>query len=330
MPCPAPRLELPDGSLRRLKAFLVRFVCLTAVLIAFVAGGPPETTLFWNYLFDAGHAVIFAIVMWLSVGIAQAFFPTAPQVLRVGGALTVTLAIGLVTEFVQAFDPNRDASLGDFLRDLAGATIFLLVWIPNVKRDLSSGWSKTMRFSALLIALLVTAPFVVLERLYLQRDRSFPTLVRFDASGWENKFLTIRDATLTPNSIQAADQRPEARGLALLDLRPGRYPGFALDEPYPDWRDFKWLVFTTFSGADEPIEFTLRVHDRNHNGKFNDRFNRQIVIHPGPNRIAIVLDDIRSGPVSRPMDLSEIRGLAVFAYQLKRPASVYLGAFHLE
>ncbi|HVJ71012.1 MAG TPA: hypothetical protein VM531_05805, partial [Sphingomicrobium sp.] len=118
--------------------------------------------------------------------------------------------------------------------------------------------------------------------------------------------------------------------LASLSLQPGRYPGFALDEPYPDWRPYRRLAFTVVREDDSALELTLRIHDRWHNGEFDDRFNRVIRITPGTQLISIPLEEIEHGPRHRRLDLSQLRGVALFAYKLTQPEGVYLGPVHLE
>jgi hypothetical protein len=89
-------------------------------------------------------------------------------------------------------------------------------------------------------------------------------------------------------------------------------------------------VLTAYSNRPEPLPLTLRIHDAVHNGQYEDRFNRQIVLTPGRNRIEIPLADLRAAPRRREMDLRHISGIGIFAYRLTDPVVIYLGPIRLE
>ena len=187
-----------------------------------------------------------------------------------------------------------------------------------------------MRALALLVATGIAVPLLLVVGLYVERDRAFPTLLAFDGSRWERRFLSLGHATLTRQVAPLSGQSPNSGGLALLSLRPATYPGFVLDEPYPDWRGYERLTFTAVLEEDAPLEITLRIHDRWHNGDFQDRFNRKLRLTPGAQQVVVRTSDIRTAPASRAMDMAQIRGVAIYAYHLERPASIRLGALRLE
>jgi hypothetical protein len=102
------------------------------------------------------------------------------------------------------------------------------------------------------------------------------------------------------------------------------------DEPYPDWRGRDALVWTIVSDLDRPLLMAIRVHDAAHDQRFRDRFNRKFTVAPGVNRLRIPLDDIRNAPDRRKMDMRRIRAVILFVFDLKRPASLFLGPLRLE
>ena len=89
-------------------------------------------------------------------------------------------------------------------------------------------------------------------------------------------------------------------------------------------------MFTVVSDLDEPLRVTIRVHDAAHDQRYEDRFNRTLTIAPGVNRFEIRLDDIRTAPDRREMDMSRIRGVVIFAYRLAASTHVFLGPLQLE
>ena len=74
----------------------------------------------------------------------------------------------------------------------------------------------------------------------------------------------------------------------------------------------------------------MRSTMRGSTSDYADRFNIALTITPGEHRIEIPLETIRLAPHGREMDLGRIRGVGVFAYQLRQPRQVCLSAFRLE
>jgi hypothetical protein len=274
-----------------------------------------------------------ALLVWSLPGLAPG---ENREVQRFVRAIVITLVLGAASELLQLLQPTRDASVGDFLRDAAGAAAFLLlraaVAAPGARAR--SHLDARARVASALLAvsllLVVAAPFFLVVDTYVERDRAFPTLFRLDGSRWERLFVSTGGAELVPKAMPDAALASRKGPLALLKLQPGIYPGLVLDEPYPDWRGFTRLVFTAFSDVDTPLTLTIRVHDVWHDQRYEDRFNKQIAITRGEHQIAISLDEIRNAPRGRQMDLRQVRGILMFAYRLERPAHVYLGPLRLE
>jgi hypothetical protein len=62
-----------------------------------------------------------------------------------------------------------------------------------------------------------------------------------------------------------------------------------------------------------PLTLTVRVHDRAHDNRASDRFNRTFTI-PGATRqtVSFALADIERAPLGRTLDLSRVAGLILF------------------
>ncbi len=286
-------------------------------------GVPPEPTLFWNALFDVGHALVFAAITTILLDLVSRRQAKPDPRAAVVWTVAATLALAAGTELLQALEPNHDAAFADFVRDAAGMTIALLL-----RAGAPSYRSTVRRLTAALIVVALLAPFLAVVGIYAQRNRAFPTVIPLNGSFWERRLLSFRDSELAPGACatsgsSAAD--PQAR----LSVQPGRYPGFFLNEPYPDWRAFHRLVFQATIDPDQSITLTLRIHDAAHDDRYADRFNIALALTPGDHRIEIPLDTIRLAPHGREMDLGRIRGIGVFAYQLSQPRRVCLSAFRL-
>jgi hypothetical protein len=294
------------------------------MVVTVTAGVPPEPTLFWNASFDVGHVLVFAAITTVLLDLIGRRQAVPDPRAAVGWTVAATLALAAGTELLQALDPDHDAALGDFVRDAAGMTVALLLRVAAPARI-----STVRRLTVAAIVAAVLAPLFGVAGVYVQRNRAFPVVIPLTGSAWERRLLSFRGAELVPGGCEtfgSSDTDPRAR----LSIQPGTYPGFFVREPYPDWRGFHRLVFRAAANVDQSITLTLRIHDARHDNQYADRFNMALAIAPGDHRIEIPLETIRLAPEGRDMDLGNIRGIGVFAYQLSRPGQVCLSAFRLE
>ena len=307
----------------------LRLAAIVALAATITIGVLPEPTLFWNALFDVGHVLVFAAITTVLADLfgGRQAHPNSRAV--IGRTVAVALALAAGTELLQALEPHRDAAFADFVRDAAGMTIALLLRGTGA----SSRISTARRLTAALLAVAVLAPLVAVAAMYVQRNQAFPVVIPLNGSSWARRLLSFHDADLIPGGCETFGS-PGTDPLVRLSVHPGKYPGFYLDEPYPDWRAFHRLVFRAAMEGDQPITLTLRVHDAQHDMKldqrYTDRFNIALTITPGDHRIEIPLETIRLAPLDREMDLGRIRGIGVFAYELSQPRQLCLGAFRLE
>jgi hypothetical protein len=309
---------------------------LVVLLLILAFAAAPERSMFMDAVFDAGHTPMFAGVALAVLGLLRVRGRGASDSACRWRAFLLTVAIGAITEVLQVFQADRDPSLIDFARDVAGAGALLLL-LPRHQPACGTTGPRPIRglpwvaWSAGVLLLAVSAANLGLTTAaYVARDRAMPALAHFDGAWWERWFVETQDSSLTvrarPQGLDASIAEPLAR----LDLRPGAYPGIRIVEPHPDWTGSRVLVITIVSDLDAPLPLALRVHDAAHDQRYEDRFNRVLTVAPGVNRFRIALDDIRRAPDRREMDMRRIRGVLLFAYQRTQPTHVYLGAFRLE
>jgi hypothetical protein len=303
---------------------------LSALLLFLFFGDAPEHTRFWSACFDAGHTALFGVIALLVDGWLAATGGWRARARRPLVAFGLTVALGAATELLQTLQARGDPSLVDLLRDTAGAASFLLLaWTARTRSETGHRRLRVAAVTAALALLLAAGwTLLVTSARYVARDRAVPTLFALDGSWWESDFVELGANRLTPLARAAGGQ--DGPPLARLDLEPGLYSGVTFDEPYPDWRGRRRLVFTVASDLPEPLALVVRVHDAAHDQRYADRFNRRFVIAPGVNRVTIPIDDILHAPDRRLMDLGRIRGIVIFAYALERPTHLFLGPLRLE
>jgi hypothetical protein len=329
----APRDSEP-GPRRAVGAGWILVLVVLLLILAF--GAAPERSMFMDAFFDAGHTPLFAGVALAVLGLVRVRGRGASDLACRWRAFLLTVAIGAITEVLQVFQVDRDPSLIDFARDVAGAGALLLL-LPRHRPAYGTEGPRPVRglpwvaWSAGALLLAVSAANLGLTTAaYVARDRAMPALARFDGAWWERWFVETQDSSLIAQARPSGLDASIAEPLARLDLKPGAYPGIGIVEPHPDWTGYRALVITIVSDLDAPLPLALRVHDAAHDQRYEDRFNRALTVAPGVNRFRIALDDIRRAPDRREMDMRRIRGVLLFAYQRTQPTHVYLGPFRLE
>lgn len=281
----------------------------------------------WLTLFDIGHAPLFGAIALAILGMLLSS-PLAAQQgrLRIYAlALGLTLLVGVVSELLQ-LDTGRNRDPWDVARDALGAGAFLLFAATLDPRALrKSGASLRIRAlsraaSALLLAL-ACVPGVPVVYAYAQRAAALPRLCEFEG-GWSSRFVGTNEAELALTWLPGAEHHPAAAGR--ITFLPAHYSSFKLLEPYPDWSGYESLHVAIYSELGREVELTLRIHDRWHENRYSDRFNRRLFIRPGNNEIEIPLLQVRTAPEGREMDMAAIRRLTLFAIEPTEPFSLYL------
>jgi hypothetical protein len=306
---------------------MVVWICTISGLLALLQYlEPPNRSLAWITVLDVGHAPLFGAI---ALAVLQFLLATPlanrSRLFLYGLALGFTILMGALSEWLQ-IGADRNSDPRDFARDALGACAFLLAaatWdrCALLNSRFSSGVRVSCRGVALGMLTLAFAPGALVAHAYVERAAAFPALCDF-AGAWETNFVTTSHARLEYTSL------PGASGGAIsawhITFEPARFSTFKLVEPYPDWTGYQHLRLIAQSELDRPIDLVLRIHDRRHDGRYSDRFNRSLTFLPGINEFVIPLAEIRSAPEGREMDLSAIQRLSLFAVAPEESFSLYL------
>lgn len=296
----------------------------------------PANSLLWREIQNTGHSFAFgmlalvAFFLLRTTGLNKGDKPASAYL----GAFALCLATGIAVELVQ-FRIGRDADILDVLRNGIGSISFLGIYAafdPKLakyrkkKRGLFRGALVTGSLLLLLAGLL---PLIGLSASYLQRDRAFPVLIDFDAD-WNRSFISTQDSRLQLVPAPPSWQQTGNKRAGLITLYPAQYPGLALHDPVGDWTGYSYLSFHIYSENPQEYTLTLRIHDRQHNWRYEDRFNTRLSIQAGDNLFHIPLEKIRSAPKGREMDMTAISNMTLFAVEPEHPLQFYLSNVRLE
>ncbi|WP_179957486.1 VanZ family protein [Exilibacterium tricleocarpae] len=281
----------------------------------------PGDDRFTRALQNAGHAGLFAlltIVVLPAMRPANTAAPLRPLVVMF---VLACLALGVGVELVQSFI-GRQASWKDIALNMAGVGIGLCLLT-----SFRPGSSLPLRATAAFVCLLLLAASFTDPALWwyrqLQRDRQFPVIAAFE-SPWVNRFASSSYGSQLAIVPAPAAWSQNLSQVARLTLRRrGPWPGLALVEVYPDWRDYRFLSFEIFSANPDPLDLSLRIHDKSHDYRHADRFNRQLRVNPGVNRYTIPLEAVRQAPAGRDMDMRNVHTLVWFSHRPRHEKVIF-------
>mgnify|MGYP002716951710 FL=1 len=301
-----------------LPSWLSGFFVLLIVPFFFVGGPDNFSSVFFNQLWNFGHIIFFSILMLL----VQAYKPLTTW--RAWLLVTlIAIAVGCLIEFVQKF-VGRNSNLDDVLHNLFG--VWLGLFWGQKPRPLIWWLRGISCFLVLPSALSVLDAGVA----NLAMRNQFPLLNNFESRYEMQQVIAHPNIAETRqvNSLAANGSHSLA-----ITFSTRQYAGLRLLGPYGDWSKYTYLTMDFYNPDEAPLMVVLKISDRQHdagNNRFDDRFNRRLNLNPGWNKIQIALDEIRSAPRKREMQMDEISGFALFVDKLEQPKMLYWDNIRLE
>ena len=141
----------------------------------------------------------------------------------------------------------------------------------------------------------------------------FPVIAQF-SSQLDLYFGEPLSAQVSQVSLPSGLSRGGSATALRIESDGGSLQGWGHFEPVPDWSSFNLLKLDLTNPNERPLALSIRVHDEAHDNRVDDRFNYVLTLHAGERRVAsIPLQDVRNGPRLRPLDLSHVAGIIVFA-----------------
>ena len=97
-----------------------------------------------------------------------------------------------------------------------------------------------------------------------------------------------------------------------MELYPSDYPGVSFRLSSRDWRGYNTLAFDIYNHHETETTLTIRIDDHKDANNYADRFNKNVVLHPGQNRIRIPLSSVVTSGSKKPLNLKTITSLVLF------------------
>jgi VanZ family protein len=331
VPPTTPRLDVARLTVIR-PPFLVAAILGLALLVVF--GELPGRPLILHVLQKLGHPGVFGMIaLGVLVLARQRPGPGRAPWLDYLAAFLIAVAIGGATEIGQIFT-HRDPSLRDIGLDGRGAACALALaaaFDVRCRRGSHPGrWRALYLAAAALLGAIILTPLAWTIAGYAVRSQRFPALF-VPASRLDLLFLSGSSGRLERIPVPAAFARTPGEMALRVPLVTRPYAGVTLDEPRPDWSGYRTLLVEVTNPGRTELDFNIRVHDREHNSAFEDRFNAEISIPAGRRQtLEFPLEAIRAAPRGRPLDLSHVAGVVLFRTGPDGPREFWLHRVELR
>lgn len=310
----------------------------------------PDKGLIVGELQNTGHALIFCII---SFSLAFSFGRTRGlnindqnhldnNLLRDFGSLTnpptwrfvisifiICMTIGGAVELVQN-QIGRKMTWSDLGLDALGTSSGLLAYLAiheyrnriTHKEFVSRKSIALLSTAGTLLILAFTNPIMSVLGLYAQ-DKALPVL--FDAESFLlNRFISSSNQSRISIVSAPINWVENTTFVARADYPArSRWPIITLQEPVQDWSNYQFFYFEIFAEKKSEKTLTLRVHDKHHNNRYFDRFNKNLRLKEGLNRFSIALKELLDAPKSRSLDLQNIEGVSWFFDELNQDHVIY-------
>ncbi|MFK7819959.1 MAG: VanZ family protein [Planctomycetaceae bacterium] len=267
-------------------------------------------------VFDYGHVPAFALLVF---AVTRLLCGKSPSIKTAGTIAIAATVFGVGAEFVQQY-VGRSAEPGDAFANAIGAAIGFLAatwnqWRPNQRR---------LGTALLIIGTIaaVWSPTWTLIDINRQRNE-FPLLGSFESelelSRWHSR-----------RSSRRRSDKHASDGKFCLEwkLRPARYPEVHTRWPFGDWSLYQDLEVDIWNDH-SPLPIVVKIEDASHNGQYEDRFQQEILLPTGKTTVRVNLNDVRTAPQSRELNMQQIARVAFFTADLTERRVLYLDRLEL-
>ncbi len=304
-----------NGKISRLILHILFFAGLAFL---FVGGPGNNASRSFLDLWNLGHPLLFILFVFILYSDWKDFGEKS-RLKQWMVAMFLGGALGLATETVQSMVGRQFDHL-DIIRDLAGCATGLLILSGSDRKMLKTEkLARAAGISIITIALMVPLFFSLSDELIARKQ--FPLL-----SGFETPLEVDRWRADGPISISDNVFRGGKASL-MAGLTTARYSRVTMRYSLGEWEGYDYLGFSIYNPDSSGLKLICRIHDREHEkrgNEYTDRFHRTLMLENGWNDLSIPVEDIRTAPSEREMNLNELVQITFFSVSLPGPRTVYI------
>lgn len=298
-------------------------VCLLSsiCIILLLWGGTGSNERLLTELWDVGHVVAF--FCWSLLLSQLTFCKELPFNKFLLVALLCTAIVGTSIELLQLMRHSVFSS-GDLIKDLTGTCLALSIicyYRPETKPLLK----VTMIGVSLILSMISLKTLTITVYDEIQMYREFPVLVDFQDPEQQQRIHAL-DMKIVKSTEHSS------LNMLQLDFNTANYSGFALLHFVGNWSKYSRLSMQIYRQQSTPLIIHCRINDMQHdiNGfAYNDRFNRQYLLTQGWNIVDIALEEVKSSPINRELDLANVTHLGCFVISQPSRQTIFLSTISL-
>ncbi len=274
-------------------------------------------------LHNVGHTLMFIPITLGLLSILATLLPQIGLFQRVVISFFATMAIGGLIELAQR-GTARTASWHDWLLDLAGVAIALIIYLSFSRRR-PWGWRATGLVCVLGIAAWVFAPTVTWWMAKVVQQQAFPSLWAAEHPitfrNWKD-VSRARVSFVTPPAHLSLQRNTVIRVTLPAE---DKLPGWILKYSPHDWSGYSKLVLKTYHSHASPIKFGVNFYSYANTSFETVQLDVSVVtIAPGLTEVSIPLED------KPKFNIERVKSVAWHALELKQPATVFVESVELH
>lgn len=310
---------------RRSALVPVVFVLLLIGFPFFFFGGPGYyAARSFKEAWNLGHILFFFLTTWLVVKYVLLDRPRERSwkffILVFGSVLVAGIGI----ELLQGVVSGRTVGKWDLYRNQLGCLAAFAF-----TRSLPLPGKGQQFFQTVVVSLLLFAVWPLYPALSDERvaRNQFPLLADFETPYEQRRWKNVRQLQRQQEIV-----RHGKYGLR-VQLSTATYSGTSLFYFPHDWRDYQKLHFSVYNPEDDVLALHCRMHDTlhgQHGRLFEDRFHKRFELQPGWNDLSVFLQEVRTAPATRLMDMAQVEGFGLFVVRQPRAHVLYLDYIYLS
>ena len=288
----------------------------------------PDGDLTYVAIQNFSHFLLFAFLGWVIL-----FLVCRTMGLQYWKAILITvpglIGLGLAIEIFQISLASRDASIADFVLDVAGIVVGVLVFsVPSFLREKNKTRAAGAVFVIAVTVVISVRNLVPLIWFDVKRP-PIPVVRSFSHAFFEAKIEANGGAHY---SREVADQQ----GCCVLRMvfEPGLYSGIVFHERSARWSPYERLSIKIYSYLADNRQILLRINDRLHNNLYEDRYNASFTIMPGFNELNVPLSLVAMmgnvESVGRKMNIDDVTRIQFFTSEIESSFALDLLSIELN
>ena len=254
--------------------------------------------------------------------------------LKITVAIIATLAIiamvGGLAELAQ-LSQGKQVDLSDLGRDITGAAICLgsrILWRRSYTPRNSRFGTGLYRVGSALLALLIFAPLLYWLTVIGASRSTFPVIVSFD-HWWDTHLYSPINSEITMSATSAMS--PVGAGtMAVIRLSGSGRSGLAITPVISNWSDYEYLTIEAAIVKGSDTSVTVRFFDKQGINRPNVRHVARITVDSEPKVFRLQLHDFDVKSKRRPLDLSDVQQIVIYARDRRVGTVMLLDEIRLE